>query len=727
MKRWARFMYRYRWMVIGLWVVGFIGLQVASSAAGSAYNDKFSLPNVDSTRAFEILQKQFPTDSNSSLQIVFKAKTGTLTDAANAKQVNATIADVKSQPHVVVVSNPLTPAGASELNPTKTIGYANVVFDEDDTAIANEITAVKAVVDTALSHDSPTLQVEAGGSLVDQALSGGGGGPSELIGFLAAAVILAITFGTLVATAVPLVTAAIALSCGLAIDALLSHGFTIAQFTPQLASLIGLGVGIDYALFLVSRYRTELHHGKSVEDAVVTAVNTSGRAVTFAGITVCIALLGMIVLGVNFLVGVAVACSVAVAVTMFASVTFLPAFLGVLGHKIDKGRLRPQREHAAGSTRWERWAAMIQRRPVVAVTAGLIVVAILAIPFVGMRLGFSDAGTNNKDKTTRQAYDILGEGFGRGSNGPFLVTASIGSPADAAALVPLTNALRATDGVAFVSPPQVNKAKSAAVITLIPTTGPQDKATTTLLSTLRGDVVPTAIDGTGLKVYIGGSTAASADFSKVLSAKLPYFIGVVVLLSMLLLLIVFRSLAIPVQAAVMNLLSIAAAFGIVTAVFQYGWGSSLIGVSGTGPIEPFIPVIMFAILFGLSMDYEVFLVSRIHEEWVHSGENDRAVLRGLGTTAGVITAAAVIMMAVFGAFIFLPDRVIKIFGVGLAASIFVDAFVIRALVVPGVMFLVGKWNWWLPRWLDRILPELSIEGDYEEPVDEPGELAGTRG
>jgi RND superfamily putative drug exporter len=726
MKTWATFVYRHRWIVIGLWVVGLVGLQAAAGSVGKAYNDNFSLPDVDSTQAYEVLQAEFPTNSNAAMQVVFKANEGTLADPANATVVRGTLAEVAALPNVEAVTDPLA-VGAGAVSPDGTVAFADVTFDRDEWEIADILPEVDVVVEAALANDSPAVQVEVGGSLAQFAQQGEeGGGTAEMIGFLVAAVILAILFGTLVAAAIPLVTAVVALVAALAVDDLLSNAVDIAEFTPQLATLIGIGVGIDYALLLVNRYRNELHSGQSVEESVVAAVNTSGRAVFFAGITVCIALLGMLVLGVDFLVGVAVACSVAVAMTMFASLTFLPALLGVVGHRIDKLPLRRRRAARTGPSGWERWASGVQRRPVAAVLTGLIIVGTLAFPALQMRLGFSDTGTNATDTTTRQAYDILGEGFGDGSNGPFIVTSTLETPSAAASLPQLEQALRSTPGVAFVSPAQLDTERQAAIISLVPTTGPQEEATSDLLTTLRDDVVPDATAGTGLTTYVGGSTASSADFSTVLGEKLPYFIGVVVLLSMLLLLVVFRSVVIPLKAAAMNLLSIGAAFGIVTAVFQQGWFADLLGVSGTGPIEPFIPVLMFAILFGLSMDYEVFLVSRMHEEWVHTKDNARSVREGLASTGGVITAAATIMISVFGAFLLLDDRIIKIFGIGLAAAIFIDAFVIRSLIVPGVMFLVGKANWYLPSWMERFVPRVSIEGPAEEPVAEPDELAPAR-
>ena len=713
MTAWASAMYRFRWAVIGLWLVGLVALQGIASVVGGGYGEDLKLADSESTTAFALLEKNFPAQSNATMRIVFEANTGELDEDPAREVVERTLADVKDIEHVESVTSPFTKGGPPRISADGTIGFADVVLDLPEADI--ERSALESVVTTARANSGEDVRVELGGSAVGITERPGGSSKAEIIGVVVAFVILIVMFGTLVAAVVPLVTALIALGSGLAIVSMFSNVLSMPDFAPILATLIGLGVGIDYALFLVSRYRDELHRGRTPHEAIVIAVNTSGRAVTFAGMVVCIALLGMIVLNLEFLTSAAVAASVAVAMTMLASLTLLPAFLGALGRNIDRVRVRPQKKQSTGPSRWDRWAQLVRRRPLLAVVSGLLIVGIIAAPALSLRLGFADAGTGNPENTTRQAYDLLAKGFGAGSNGPFLVVATLEAESDAKALPKLVDALRDADGVASVSTARFDDDRSAALITVVPETGPQDERTSETLGTLRNDVIPPAIEDTGITTFVGGSTALEEDFSAVLAEKTPQFIAVVVLLSMLLLVAVFRSIAIPIKAAVMNLLSIGAAFGVVVAVFQWGWFADAIGLSGNGPIEPFIPVVLFAILFGLSMDYEVFLVSRMHEEWTRTADNARAIAIGVGRTAGVITAAAVIMIAVFGSFVTFPVRVVVIFGVGLAAAVFVDAFIIRTLLVPGVMYLLGDRNWWLPGWLDRIVPTLSIEAPASEP------------
>jgi RND superfamily putative drug exporter len=504
----------------------------------------------------------------------------------------------------------------------------------------------------------------------------------------------------------------------------------MASFSSQLSLLIGLGVGVDYALFIVTRYRQGLQRGKSVEDAIVDSVDTSGRAVMFAGMTVCIALLGMFALGVSFLYGVAIAASVVVAFTVLAALTLLPATLGffgvrVLGRKARRALAAGQLTTSDSGGWWERWTNFMRARPALIATAAVLVMAVIAIPFFSMRLGSSDAGSDPTSSTTRQAYDLLAKGFGPGYNGPLQLVAQVGGPGQQAAFAKVTTAVADTKGVVRVTPPVTipghDGAPGVATANVYPIGSPQAASTSDLLSTLRTQVVPKASAGTGVHVLIGGQTAIFADFSSVLSSKLPLFIGVVVLLSFLLLAAVFRSLVIPATAALMNLLSAGAAFGVITAVFQFGWFSSLLGVNSTGPIEAFIPVMMFAILFGLSMDYEVFLVTRIYEEWNKTHDNRLAVARGLASTGSTITAAATIMVLVFASFILGGQVIIEMFGLGLAAAVLLDALIVRSIIVPGVMLILGKANWWLPRSLDRLLPHLNVEGDVND--DQPPQPA----
>ncbi|HWB21404.1 MAG TPA: MMPL family transporter [Gaiellaceae bacterium] len=514
---------------------------------------------------------------------------------------------------------------------------------------------------------------------------------------------------------------------GIAVIGLLSHAIQMASFSSELSLLIGLGVGVDYALFIVTRVRQGLQRGKSKEDAIVDAIDTSGRAVMFAGITVCIALLGMFALGVSFLYGVAVAASIAVLFTVIAALTLLPALLGFFGTRV-LGR-KARRKLKAGeltvsdeSPGWGRWARTVRQRPILISTAAAAVMVLLALPFFSMRLGSADAGSDPASSTTRKAYDLLAKGFGPGYNGPLQLVARVSSPAQEAAFSKVTSAVAKTSGVVRVTAPKIvgGQAGNGGVATadVYPIGSPQAASTTTLLHHLRDQVVPAA-SGSGLHVLIGGQTAIFDDFSGVLSKKLPLFIGVVVLLSFLLLTAVFRSLLIPAMAAVMNLLTAGASFGLITAVFQWGWAASLFGIDKTGPIEAFIPVMMFAIVFGLSMDYQVFLVSRIFEEWHRRGDNREAVTHGLAATGRTITAAAAIMVLVFGSFILGGERIIELFGLGLAGAVFLDALIVRSVLVPGLMMLAGKANWWLPRSLDRVLPRLNVEGSVEHDDRKP--------
>jgi putative drug exporter of the RND superfamily len=536
-------------------------------------------------------------------------------------------------------------------------------------------------------------------------------------------------FGSLLAMLLPLVTAGLSLGTGVAVIGLLSHVIQMASFSNELSLLIGLGVGVDYALFIVTRYRQGLLRGLSGEDAIVESVDTSGRAVLFAGMIVCIAMLGMFALGVSFLYGVAVATSIAVAFTVVASLTLLPALLGFIGTRVLRrrerralrdGNLRTTDESAG----WARWVGWMQQRPALfaAVAAGVLV--LLAIPFLSMRLGSADSGSDPAGSTTRKAYDLLAEGFGPGYNGPLQLVAQVSGPAQESAFARVEHAVAATPGVvgstrAQFIPSRAPGRQGVALAEVYPKGSPQDASTSDLLHTVRDTVVPASERGTGLHVLVGGQTAIFDDFATVLSRKLPLFLTIVIGLSFLLLMTVFRSVVIPAIAAAMNLLSAAAAFGVVTAVFQDGIGASLLGIDKTGPIEAFVPVFMFAILFGLSMDYEVFLVTRIYEEWHRRGNNREAVVHGLAATGRTITAAAAIMVLVFGAFILGGERIIDLFGVGLASAVLIDALIVRSVLVPALMLLIGDANWWLPSWLDRILPHLRVEGATARASVEP--------
>jgi RND superfamily putative drug exporter len=509
-----------------------------------------------------------------------------------------------------------------------------------------------------------------------------------------------------------------ALGAGLAAAGLLSSAINIATFAPQLASLIGIGVGIDYALFIVTRHRNAIIAGKTPEEAVELALNTSGRAVLFAGITVCIAILGLLLLGVSFLNGVAVATAVTVLFTMFAAVTLLPAFLGFIGIKAlsrkERRRLAeegPHEPHAVGF--WNRWSAFVQRHPGRLALAAAALMVVIAIPFFSLRLGSSDAGNDPTSKTTRQAYDLLAEGFGAGFNGPLQLVAQ---GHDDAALAKLSAAVKQDPEVVAVAPVIKNQAGDVAIINVTPRHAPQDKQVSDLITRLRDHTIPGTLGtNSGERVYVGGLTAIFDDFADVLTSKLPLFIGVIVLLGCLLLMIAFRSIVVPLTAAVMNLLAAGAAFGLVTAVFQWGWDiGGLIPIGRDGPVEAFLPVMLLAILFGLSMDYQVFLVSRMHEEWAHTHDNARAVRIGQADTGRVITSAALIMILVFGSFLLQGQRIISEFGIGLAGAVAMDAFVLRTVLVPALMTIFGKANWWLPKGLDKVIPHISVDPSEAE-------------
>jgi RND superfamily putative drug exporter len=710
MLRLTRWTIAHRRLVVVIWIALVAGVLAVSQAVGTRTANNFSLPNTGSQRALDLLQSRFPAQAGDSDQIVFHARSGKATDAAVRSVVVPLLDRVSRLPHVSGVVSPYA-AGAHAVSADGTIAFATVMFDKR----ANEVSkaAVKRVIHVAEAVRSPQLQVELGGQAIQQAQQAGIGF-ATVVGLAAAIVILLISFGSFYAMGLPVVTALLGLGAGLGLIGLASHVVDMADFASELALMIGLGVGIDYALFIVTRYRDAYReNGGHVVAAVELAMNTAGRAILFAGATVVIALLGMYALGVGFLHGVAIAASLGVLLVLAASLTLLPALLTFSGRRI--GAVRKRRRTAPARVGfWSRWVSAIQRRPVIAALASTAALLALAAPALGLRLGASDAGNSPAGETTRKAYDLLATGFGKGFNGPLQLAVSLPKPGDTAGLGRLTTALRGTADVASVAAPQLNAARDTAAIAVYPTSSPQSARTTSLVKHLRSTVLPPVAGATGLTVYVGGATANQVDFAHVLAGKLPLFIAVVVLLSALLLLVVFRSLMIPIQAALMNLLSIGAAVGVVQAVFERGWLGGIFGVQA-GPIEAFIPVMVFAIVFGLSMDYEVFLVSRIHEEWQHRGDASAAVHEGVTRTGRVITAAAAVMVAVFAAFAANPDRVLKLFGLAMATAVFLDAIVIRTILLPAVLELLGRRTWTFPSWLDRRLPRLAIE---PEPVPE---------
>lgn len=703
-----------------------IGFFAISLLAGSAYSENDALPGTDSTQALSVLQKNYPAQAGDSDQIVVQARQGTLRSPAVETAVTAMLARVARLRYVRSVASPYGPGG--QISKDGTIGLATVNLTAQATNVPPA--AVNTLISTAQSADSPRLNVQLGGAAIESVAGDNATNyNSMLIGIVLALIVLFIAFRRSVFAAVlPLISALVAIGAGLSIVTVLTHAVSVANWVPYVAALVALGVGVDYALFVVSRHRNGLLAGQTPEDAAVTALNTSGRAVLLAGLTVCAALLGLFALQQSTLDGVAVTVTVVVGLTMLASLTLLPAMLGFLGPKVlRRAERRSLQQHGrqveqAGGF-WLRWAEGLGRRPQIPAVAALAVIGVLAIPFFSMRTGMVDASTDPSSSTTYQAYHLLAKGFGPGFNGPLEVVGQAASPASRTHFAAFLASARSEPGVAGVTSPRLSPNGKAEVAEVFPTTGPQQAATTTLLDRLRA-AVPRAEAGSTLAIHIGGTTAESQDYSQVLNSKLPLFVALVAGMGFLLLAVVFRSLLIPLVAAVMNVLSFGVALGIMTAAFQFGWGKPVLGFGTAGPIESWIPAMMFAILFGLSTDYEVFLISRMHEEWTLTGDSKRAVIRGQAETGRVITAASLIMILVFASFILTGNLADMEIGLGFAAAIFVDAYVIRTVLVPAVMHVLGRANWWLPAWLDRILPHLHVEPTELTPAGPPREPAG---
>jgi putative drug exporter of the RND superfamily len=738
MQRLARFAIQRRWLVIVGWLAFIVITQgIASSLGGANYKDTFSLPHTETDRVIKLLNNSGQDSQNGlSGQVVMHAKSGNL--QSPPENVLPALQNLCAEKFdVVSVTSPwvsysctanggatATPAQPTQLSQDKTTGIVNVTWHSNK----YDQKLFDGVYDNLKSLNSSTLQVEfTGDGFQGQGQKESGLNP-VVLGFIAALIILAIVFRTVGATALPLASAVAALTSGLALIAILSHAMNVSNVTPQLSELMVIGVGVDYALFIVTRHRRNLRQGMNVRDSIVAAINTSGRAVLFAGTTVCIAMLGLTALGVSFFYGLAIGTAIAVALTMIASVTLLPALLSLLGLKVLTRKQRRavragqfEDVHLVGF--WARWSELVARRKFVTGLIGATIMIALAIPFFSMRMGHADQGNDRASTTTRKGYDLISQGFGQGYNSTLTLVVSGNSAPQTADKV--STALRS---VPNVNPSSVVPGKpltpTLELISFKSTTSPQDKKTTDLVNHLRSDVLPSLYKGTPDHVYVYGQTAIYVDFAKVLSDKLPLFIGVVVGLSFLLLLVAFRSLLVPLTAAAMNLLAAGASFGLIVAIFQWGWGSEALGIGKGGPIEAWAPVMFFAILFGLSMDYQVFLVSRIHEEWVHTKDNRKAVTIGQAETGGIITAAAFIMITVFFGFVLDPNRVVKLLGIGLASAVFLDAFVLRTVLVPSLMHMFGKANWFFPRTLDRITPHVSV--DAEDAAEARGVTAGAR-
>ncbi|MDJ0340527.1 MMPL family transporter [Streptomyces sp. H10-C2] len=722
----ARWCYRRKWLVIVLWVLALVGLGAGSGVAGSKYANVFELPGTESAQVLKLMDKAFPERSGESDSVVWHVDQGSVRDAAVQQKMTATLDRIKSGvADVGTIGSPYAPEGAAQISKDGRTAYATVTFTKLGNLLKKE--EVQKFVDTARAAGGAGLRVEVGGNSVAQYTEAPQQGLSELVGIAAAAVVLFLAFGSLYGMLLPIVTALFGIGTASSAIVLLSHGMDVAEFAPMLAMLVGLGVGIDYALFIVTRHRKGILRGRTPEDAAVTAVNTSGRAVLFAGGTVCIALLGMFAMGLSFLNGVAVAAALTVVTSVAAAITLLPAMLGVLGIRVLSRRQRrklaangPEPAEETGTA--ARWSSFLERHPRSLAVVAVVIMGALAVPTFSLRLGSSDQGNNPSTTTTRQAYDLLAGGFGEGFNGPLTILAEVKSDADQAAVRNLVVTLGQTKGIAFAAAMPMKPGPGIAVIKAVPTTSPQAAETSDLIDHLRADVVPAAEKGSTMQAYVGGQTAMFKDFASVLMGKLPLFIGVIIALGFVLLLVAFRSLLVPLTAALMNLIAAAASFGLLVAIFQWGWGGEALAAGRAGPIEAFLPVIMLSLLFGLSMDYQVFLVSRMHEEWVHTKDNARAVRVGLAETSRVINSAAVIMICVFGAFMLSGQRVLAMFGIGLAGAVALDAFILRTVLVPSLMHLSGNANWWLPGWLDKRLPHLAVEA-AEDPVEGPAGAA----
>jgi len=752
----GRLCVRRRFVVLGVWLAIFAGLIAWAAALGPETNDNLTLPGTDSQRATDLLEERFPAQANGTNPVVVAAPAGhRLSESRYSSAISSATSAFGRDPAVRQAINPLSSAGSDDLSKDGRIGFISLNLYPSPSELSNDEAAQLASDDHGLSDAG--LQVAFGGYL-GQKISKPATELSEVVGLCAAIIVLLLTFGTAVAMGVPIATAIVGLVSGLSVITLLGHVVQLPTTAPTLATMIGLGVGIDYALFIVTRHRDQVREGMSYPESVARAVATSGGAVVFAGCTVIIALLALIIVDVPLVTTLGYSSAIVVAIAVLAAITFLPTILALLGPRLE--RLRIPLPHGRGDGKphgWARWARIVAARPVVFLLVALVALAVMAFPVRDLYLGQQDNGSLPTDTQARQSYDLLSEGFGPGENGQFLIAADLSkqpakanqtqidqlnqqeqaqlaqaqtpeqqqqitqsfdakkkqasSPATDPRLQDLRTDMQKTGGVEDVSQPLVNGDGTAAVYNVTPTTAPSDRKTQDTVNTLRDDTIPKAVKGQDEEVYVGGSTAGYIDLATEINDRLVITIGAVVLLSFLLLVAAFRSLIVPATAAIMNLISIAAAFGVVTAVFEKGFGLSLVGLEDTVPIVSFVPLMMFAILFGLSMDYEVFLVTHMREAWRERHDNHHAVVQGLATTGRVITSAALIMVSVFLAFVLNGDPTVKQFGVGMAVAVAVDATLVRCLLVPAVMTLIGKANWWFPRWMERTLPDLSIEGE----------------
>src|SRR4051812_14122084 len=708
MQKLAAWCHDRRRTVIGLWVGAFVLIGLLWAVAAGEYVNNFRLPGTESQRAYDLLKDKFPQQAGDTASVVFAVDQGKVLDQSNRPQIERVVAEIKKSPEVLTVGDPY--AQGAPISKDGRITFSTIQLKKSAGDV--DPAKVKTMAENTLKLDGKDgVQVALGGDVIHWSTAEQGGA-GEIFGLLIAAGVLFLTLG-LVAMWLPLINAFFAMVVSLGVMAIIgTHILDVVDWTPQLAAMIGIGVGIDYALLILNRFRLERGAGRDVREATLVSLNTSGRAVLFAGIVVVIAMLGMMLLGISFLYGPAIGAALAVLATMLAALTLMPAILGSRWGR----RIKPAGNGAGGDPDLAdrevgfaaRWSGFVARRPVPVALFALVILIALAVPALHMRLATSDASTYKSDDTARIAYDRLKEGFGAGFNAPLLLAVELPKDGGEAALTQIGDALKGQDGIAGVLPPVVNKAGDTATMIAYPSTTPQDETTDRTVRTARDTTLPPIEASTGARVSIGGATATNLDFSQTIRDKLPLFIGVVVGLSLLLLAVVFRSLLIPVKAGIFNLLSIAGAFGVVTLIFQDGSLGGLFG-DATGPIESFLPIMVFAVVFGLSMDYEVFLVSRMHEEWTHTRDARYAVQHGLAMTGRVVTAVAIIMIAVFGAFAIGNERALAMMGVGFGAAIFIDAFIIRLLLLPAVMHLAGPAMWWMPAWLDKRLPHLHIE------------------
>jgi len=712
----GRFAARRPWVVVAAWLAVAALVLAASGSLGRDLQDSVEVPGLDSQQAVDLLTTAQSDRAGLTAQVVMTPRDASATffDSADARRALAEVqAGVAALPNVLSTSDPVgglaagrdAAAASGAVSPDGAIALIRVQYPVIEELDSRDLENLKAF--GVESRATSPLRIEMGGDLFSSFEEAEAGG--ELIGLIAAVIILLVAFGSLIAMGLPIGMALFGLALGISSMSLVAHLVDIPSWAPQLGAMIGLGVGIDYALFLVTRHREHLARGMSVEEAAGRAVATAGQTVIFAGGTVIIAILGLAVAGIPFLTAAGIAVSVIVLIMVIASVTLLPAFLGLAGHWINRLGLRRSEpvDHRPVAAGWERWGAHVSKHAWAYAISVLILLLALTAPVLDLRLGFPDAGSLPETRTERRAYDLVADGFGPGINGPLVIAVDIAD--DPTVVEPLRDAIMADTGIVAVAPPEMNAAAGVATLLAFPTTAPQDDATVDTLKRLRTQVFPRVLDGTSARAHVGGETAIWADIGDRVNDRMALFIAAVIALSFLLLTVVFRSILVPLKAALMNLLSIGAAYGVLVMVFQWGWGSGLIGLESTVPVVPFIPMFMFAILFGLSMDYEVFLLSRIRERYLETHNNDRSVIYGIASTGRVITSAALIMISVFLGFVLGDDPAIKMFGLGLATAIFIDATIVRMVLVPATMNLLGDANWWLPDWLDRLLPTIDIK------------------